>query len=82
MSMKLNLSSTEIERLLPGAVADLIEDEVKTPYAHRMPPNPAKRDEYIERERKRFERKVVRLNDLLNEWLEYKMLKLGEGERS
>lgn len=70
--LDLSLSQNEIRRLLPGAIEDVME-EITGPNAQRYPPNPAKREEYLAHERKRFERKVERLNALLLASLEYKM---------
>jgi len=68
----LTLTSNEIERLLPLAAKDVL-DEVISSAAHMYPPNPVKRDEYLAHERRRCERKIERFHALALAWLDTKM---------
>jgi hypothetical protein len=75
--LDLTILPGEIERLIPGAIQD-IQDEMRPDplEGHRMF-RAEKKEEYLARERRRFERKVKRLNELLAAWLELKMERLA-----
>jgi hypothetical protein len=64
----------EVDRLLPLALAD-VRELVKSDWPE--PPNPVKRQEFIDLQSCRFDRRVSRLNELLAAWKLLQLERLG-----
>ena len=76
MIERLEIMPFEVARLLPLAIED-VASLVRNPWPE--PPNPVKRQEFINRQRDQFDHTVARLNQLLAAWKEFELLKLGDG---